>query len=144
MMSVYSHSGAERRNSPYEDRNHARRKSYVARLIEGPRDTIARQFVERQKDGNQIRFDVERVPGDIYEIRRWLWDSHRQNYFGGMVYIGFDDEVKPFVLTRDEAYQSVLMRRVSGRRKDGSVDIIVQIPTRIIPADLHFYDHKTA
>lgn len=137
MLSVRSHSNAERVNSPFGERNHARRKSFVARLKLGVRDSVDREFVERHKDGNSIRFDVDNQPGDIYEIRRWLWDDARKTYMGGTVYVGFDQSNKPFMLTREEAFASVLMRPLGDDADYGSAPIeTITRPDRIIPSDL--------
>lgn len=137
MLLVRSHSNAERANSPFGERNHARRKSFVARLKPGARGSIDREFVERRKDGNHIRFDVANQPGDIYEIRRWLWDDIRKSYMGGTVYVGFDQQNTPFMLTRDEAFASVHMRGLADGADYGHTpaETVVR-PNRIIPSDL--------
>jgi hypothetical protein len=138
-MTVVSSTKAEKRHSPFEHRNHARGKAYVALLKKGLRGSIDRVFVQREKrnNGGEIFISVETSPGDIYEIRRWWWDQGRNNFIGGNAYVGFDEANQPFVLTRDEAFDSILTPSI--RQTDsGSINLIITHPERVLPTGVIF------
>lgn len=139
MMLVRSLKSAERRNSPWLERNHARGKAYCARLKLGERQTIDREFVKRAKSssGAELLLSVVTRPGDIYEIRRWWFDHDRQTYFGGTVWIGFDDANQPFVLTREEAFDSVINPPARPADREGQALVSI-VASRIIPAGIEF------
>lgn len=108
VLHVISNPTAEKRNSPHEARNHAKGKAYLALLKKGPRDSIERVFIRRSRKDRQIWFTVTTRPGDIYELRNWYWDGNRESFMGGTHYIAFDDDNRPVVLSREEAFLSVL------------------------------------
>lgn len=138
MMTVISSKKAQRANSPLDHRNHRKQKAYVARLKKGLRDTVDREFVTRSKSNrvSEIVFSIETQPGDIYEIRRWWWDASREAFMGGTVYVGFNDE-GPMLLTRDEAFTSVLAISVEGERADTSHPVVIRTE-RILPPGIFF------
>lgn len=113
-MTIQSVKAAERQNSPYPERNHAKKRSYVALLVRGERGTVDRKWVEKNRCGNKILFSVTPQPGDIYEICRWQWDHIRQQFMGGTIWIGFESASKPIPLSRSEAFASILNERLSG------------------------------
>lgn len=139
MMTVVSMKAAQKRNSPHAARNHARGRAYVALLRAGPRGSVDRDFIAHRTNGTetQLLFEVAHQPGDIYEVRRWFWDDHRETFMGGVVHVGFDGANRPFMLTRDEAFASVLARSIT---TDAPADFTpaVQRPKRMLPADLRF------
>lgn len=139
MLIVYSDKNAEKKSSPYEARNHARPRAYIALLSRGPRNSIERKFLPRKKvSAGKWRVEVNHRPGDIYEIRRWWWDSLRETYLGGCVWIGFDQNNAPFALTRDEAFLNVLAERIASDRS-AAPNIPAQIiATRMLPEGVIF------
>lgn len=139
LMTVISSTKAEKRNSPFDHRNHARGRAYVALLSRGPRDTISRTFVQREKrhNGGEIYISVATKPGDVYEVRRWWWDQSRKNFLGGNTYIGFDEQNQPFALSREEAFNNVLRSKITQQATETAVPVVTYAQ-RVLPQGVIF------
>ena len=110
---------------------------YLARLIKTDHG-VDRAFAPRLKDGrgrNHQRFVARGCPGDIFEARRWLWDGDRQEYVGGTVYFGVQADGSLLLLSRDEAFFSLQVRRLSGPASIEDMPDLTR-PTRILPDDI--------
>lgn len=139
MMTVTSQRKAEKKNSCFFERNHARAKAYVALLRPGQRGQIMRDFVKREKHGDtRLLFSVAHRPGDIYEIRRWFWDADRKTFMGGTVYIGFDESNHPFALSREEAFLSLTAPLIAQNVAADDRPARPKRTPRMLPSDIAF------
>lgn len=123
---VRSSAAAERANSPHASRNHKQPRGYVAKLAPGLRGSVDRYFFPREKVAGHWVIHFSPEPEAIYEIRRWHRMEQRTKthvplpgntserghivsyqWLGGTVWIGFDDALRPTILTREEAFSAL-------------------------------------
>jgi hypothetical protein len=83
-------------------------RAYLARLVASPDGSVDRQFANQEKRGKNRRiFASNALPGDVFEARRWTWNSLRQQYSGGTLWFGVQQNGTLCRLNRDEAFQAV-------------------------------------
>jgi hypothetical protein len=121
-------------------------RAYLARLVAGPDGSVDRQFANQEKRGkNRRSFASNALPGDVFEARRWTWDSLRQQYSGGTLWFGVQQNGTLCRLNRDEAFQAVLAVAIAAERPQAPDHRPVERwATRVVPEDLQIFPVETS
>lgn len=120
----------------HQARRHGHERPYLARMKVGVYGEVDREFFPVKKVGENRRSMAARaLPGDVFEARRWLWDSDRGQYGGGTVWFAVDLSGRICMLTRDEAFQAILAVKLFDASPENFFPAIVY-PHRIVPPDI--------